>query len=63
MDSLIGPKGTDHYYAWGNNQKRARLKGRPCKIIAHGKMNSRLIEFDDGRREVVSGNSIRRLKL
>jgi len=51
-----------YYYAWSNNEKRRRLILRPCKIIAHGKMNSRCIEFKDGSREIVSGNSLRKIK-
>lgn len=33
-----------YIYAWGNNEKRATLKGRQCKVIARGKMNSILNE-------------------
>ena len=50
-----------HYYAWRNNEKRMTLYRRPCRVVARGKMNSVLIEFDDGRREVVSRNAARRL--
>lgn len=49
-----------YYYAWGNNEKRATLKGRACRILVHSKMNSRLIEFEDGQKEVVSGNALRK---
>lgn len=53
----------DYYrYVWKNNPKRAALWGRTCKIIARGEMNSRMIEFLDGGREVVSGNSLRKIK-
>ena len=38
------------------------LYRRPCRVVARGKMNSVLIEFDDGRREVVSRNAVRRLR-
>uniref|UniRef100_A0A6M3JU62 Uncharacterized protein n=1 Tax=viral metagenome TaxID=1070528 RepID=A0A6M3JU62_9ZZZZ len=51
-----------YYYAWGNNPKRIKMCLRPCKIIAHGKMNSRLIEFKNGQQEIVSGNSLRKIK-
>ena len=50
-----------HYYAWRNNEKRARLYKRPCHIVASGRMGSVLIEFDDGGREVVSRRALRRL--
>jgi len=51
-----------YYYNWSNNQKRAKLILRPCKVIARGKMNSRQIEFKDGTREIVSGNALRKIK-
>lgn len=42
-------------YRWGNNPRRAELKGRRCRIIARGRMNSILIEFaDNGERVVTS---------
>jgi len=45
-------------YRWGNNPKRVTMKGRECKIIARGKMNSILIEFENGQREVVRKRSV-----
>lgn len=51
-----------YIYAWGNNKKRATMKGRACRILAYGRMNSRLIEFENGQREVVSGNALRKRK-
>jgi len=48
-------------YAWGNNSKRATLKGRVCRVLARLKKNSIVIEFvDNEQREVVSRNAIRR---
>jgi hypothetical protein len=45
-------------YRWGNNEKRAAMKGRECIVIARGRMNSVIIEFtDNGQREVVSRRS------
>jgi len=41
-------------YHWGNNEKRAGMQGRECKIIARGKKNSICIEFENGQREIVS---------
>ena len=49
-------------YAWGNNEKRATLKGRLCRVVARGRMNSILVEFvDNGQREVTSRNAVRLL--
>lgn len=50
-----------HYYAWKNNDKRAQMYGKPCRIVARGTQNSREIEFANGTREIVSGNSLRKL--
>jgi len=52
-----------HTYHWGNNPKRATMKGRKCRIICAGKMNSIMIEFENGQRERVSRRSVRRIKL
>lgn len=49
-----------YIFHFGNNEKRASLKGRACRIIARGTQNSRLIEFENGQREVVSGNALRK---
>jgi len=52
-----------YYFAWGNNSKRKMMKGRFCKVLARGKKNSIMIEFvDNGQREIVSRNSIRKVK-
>lgn len=50
-----------HYYAWKNNPKRETLYRRECRILARGALNSILIEFADGQREIVSRNAVRRL--
>jgi len=49
-------------YIWGNNEKRKTLKGRICNVIARGKMNSVMIEFSNGQKEIVSRYSIRRIR-
>ncbi len=33
-----------------------------CRIVARGAMNSRMVEFEDGTRHIVSGNALRRAK-
>jgi len=52
----------NYYYAWKNNEKRITLYKRACRIVARGRMNSCLIEFEDGQREVVSRNAVKRIK-
>lgn len=50
-------------YIWGNNSKRATMKGRLCRVLGGGKKNSILIEFaDNGQREVVSRRSVRNVE-
>ena len=50
-----------YYYAWKNNQKRDTLYRRHCNVIARGKMNSALVEFENGQREIISRNALRKL--
>ena len=49
-----------HTYAWGNNEKRASLKGRHCRVVANGRMRSVLVEFENGERVVTSQRALRR---
>ena len=50
------------FYAWKNNEKRAGLYGRRFRILARLKMNSAVVEFKNGQREVISRNAIRKAK-
>ena len=50
-----------HVFVWGNNPKRSTLKGRKCGVVAYGRKNSALIEFENGQREIVSRNAVRRI--
>lgn len=50
-----------HTYRWKNNAKRLTMFGRKCVVLARGKMNSVLIRFEDGQREVVSRYAVRRI--
>ena len=52
-----------YIYRWGNNPVRAKLKGRRCRVIARGTLNSCLIQFlDTGEQHVTSRNALRRDK-
>jgi hypothetical protein len=54
---------TLYRYVWGNNTKRATLKGRVCHVLARGAMNSAMVQFcDTGQRECVSRNALRRVE-
>ena len=48
----------DHIWYW-----RAKLpdrKGQRCAVIARGKMNSVLVEFEDGYRVITSRYAVRK---
>ena len=48
-------------YVWGNNPRRAELKGRRCTIVTHGfRMYSVLVEFEGGERVVTSRRALRK---
>jgi len=51
-----------YLYAWKNNPKRLTLYGRKLRVIVRGPANSALIEFENGQREVISRNAIRKVK-
>lgn len=48
-------------FIWRNNEKRRSLYGKRCHVLARGKMNSALVEFEDGTREIVGRNALRKL--
>lgn len=45
-------------YAWGNNSVRAKLKGRFCRVLASGKMNTVALEFENGERTITSRRAL-----
>ena len=50
-----------YVYAWGNNERRAALKGRRCVIEARGGMRTVLVRFlDTGERVTTSIRALRR---
>ena len=47
-------------FVWGNNPRRAALKGRRCRVLARGRMGTVLVEFlDTGERVTTSHRAIR----
>ena len=51
---------TVYRYAWGNNPRRAELKGRRCTVEARGRMNTVLVRFlDNGERVTTSRRALR----
>jgi hypothetical protein len=51
-----------YYYAWRNNAKRATLYRRHCRIVARLAFNSAVVEFENGQRECISRNALRKIK-
>ena len=49
-----------YIYGWKNNAKRRTLYGRRCWVLAWGKMNSVLVEFEDGNKEVISRHALKK---
>lgn len=49
-----------YIYAWKNNEVRAAMFRRPCRVVARGSLGSVLIEFEDGRRTVTSRRALRK---
>jgi hypothetical protein len=49
-----------YIYAWGNNERRATLKGRRCVIEARGALGTVLVRFlDTGERVTTSRRALR----
>jgi len=49
-------------YHWGNNSERAKCKGKRCRLLASGAMNTVLIEFEDGFRMTTSRRALRLIR-
>jgi hypothetical protein len=47
-----------HVYRW--RKYRPDLYGKRCRVLARGTMNSCLVEFEDGKRHVVSRYAVRK---
>ncbi|MBA7674067.1 hypothetical protein ES703_82274 [subsurface metagenome] len=48
-----------YIYSWKNNPRRQALYGKRCRTLAWGRMNSVLVEFEDGNKEVISRHALR----
>jgi hypothetical protein len=44
---------------WYWNVKLPERKGQRCRILARGRMNSIMVEFEDGKRYIVSRRAVR----
>jgi hypothetical protein len=52
----------EYPYYWRVRTRYPERFGQRCKVIVRGKMNSCLVEFDDGYKTVTSRNYIRKFK-
>ncbi len=50
----------DYPYVWFWRTRLPERKGEPCRVLVRGKMNSALVEFEDGHRVVTSRFAVRR---
>ena len=51
-----------YFFAWKRGPVWSGLYRRPCRVIARGSLNSALVEFEDGRKFIISRNALRRRK-
>lgn len=54
------PRSGDYY--WRIRKRLPERFGQKCVVLARGKKNSILIEFEDGCKVVTSRNFVRKLK-
>lgn len=52
---------TEFVHVWFWRSRLPERKGQVCRIIARGKMNSILVEFEDGYRVVTSRYAVRKM--
>jgi len=48
-------------YFWRVKTRLPERQGTLCKVLVRGKMNSCLVEFEDGYRVVTSRNYVRKV--
>lgn len=49
-----------YVYSWKNNEKRLFLYGRTCLVVKWHKSNTCVVEFQNGQRETVSRNALKK---
>ncbi len=49
-------------YIWRVKTHYPERKGQRCSVLVRGKMNSCLLEFEDGYKTITSRNYIRKCK-
>lgn len=56
----IGVNDMNYYWYW--RKKLGERNGQRCRVLARGKMNSILVEFEDGYRVITSRYAVRVVK-
>jgi len=54
---------TGYPYYWRVRTRLPERNGQLCRVLIRGKMNSALVEFQDGYKVITSRNYIRRTKV
>jgi len=52
----------EYPYYWRVNTRLPERKGQVCKVLARGKMNNCLVQFEDGYKVITSRNFVRKVK-
>lgn len=52
-----------YVFKWKNNDKRKTMYGRKLRVVVRGGANSALVEFENGQRECISRNALKRVGL
>lgn len=50
----------EYPYYWRVKTRLPERKGHKCRVLVRGKLNSALVEFEDGHRIITSRNYIRK---
>ena len=50
----------EYSYIWFWKKRLPGRKGKACKVLARGKMNSILVEFSDGYKVITSRYAVRK---
>jgi hypothetical protein len=50
----------DYDHIWWWRKRLPEFKGRPCRVVARGSLNSALVEFPNGARVVTSRYAVRK---
>ena len=49
-------------YTWFWHSRLSERKGQPCRILTRGRMNSILVEFEDGFKVITSRYAVRKIR-